>query len=113
MYKTMLRLKECEEHDIKSNFFYSTRRRHTGCALVTEVQTCALPILSSSAASSSEVTALSECGATPMFASPESFPRAASSSTPKPSISLRKRRRTDERRVGKECVSKGRSRWQQ
>src|SRR3546814_14438272 len=25
-------------------FFYSSRRRHTRCALVTEVQTCALPI---------------------------------------------------------------------
>src|SRR3546814_9731059 len=25
-------------------FFFSSRRRHTRCALVTEVQTCALPI---------------------------------------------------------------------
>src|SRR3546814_8043578 len=25
-------------------FFFSSRRRHTGCALVTGVQTCALPI---------------------------------------------------------------------
>src|SRR3546814_9854873 len=25
-------------------FFYSSRRRHTSCALVTGVQTCALPI---------------------------------------------------------------------
>src|SRR3546814_13135079 len=25
-------------------FFFSSRRRHTSCALVTEVQTCALPI---------------------------------------------------------------------
>src|SRR3546814_3428539 len=28
-------------------FFYSSRRRHTRCALVTGVQTCALPILAS------------------------------------------------------------------
>src|SRR3546814_10763220 len=28
-------------------FFFSSRRRHTRCALVTGVQTCALPILSS------------------------------------------------------------------
>src|SRR3546814_4865763 len=28
-----------------SSFFFSSRRRHTICALVTEVQTCALPIL--------------------------------------------------------------------
>src|SRR3546814_1435087 len=27
-------------------FFFSSRRRHTRCALVTGVQTCALPILS-------------------------------------------------------------------
>src|SRR3546814_8025622 len=27
-----------------SDFFVSSRRRHTGCALVTGVQTCALPI---------------------------------------------------------------------
>src|SRR3546814_18384976 len=27
-----------------SNFFFSSRRRHTRCALVTGVQTCALPI---------------------------------------------------------------------
>src|SRR3546814_1431645 len=30
-------------------FFFSSRRRHTRCALVTGVQTCALPIWSSSA----------------------------------------------------------------
>src|SRR3546814_10688390 len=29
-------------------FFFSSRRRHTRCALVTGVQTCALPILVSS-----------------------------------------------------------------
>src|SRR3546814_4551354 len=28
-----------------SFFFFSSRRRHTSCALVTGVQTCALPIL--------------------------------------------------------------------
>src|SRR3546814_16670255 len=32
-----------------SCFFFSSRRRHTICALVTGVQTCALPIYSSSA----------------------------------------------------------------
>src|SRR3546814_6428219 len=29
---------------IKCDFFFSSRRRHTRCALVTGVQTCALPI---------------------------------------------------------------------
>src|SRR3546814_4750168 len=32
------------------SFFCSSRRRHTRCALVTGVQTCALPILSGEAA---------------------------------------------------------------
>src|SRR3546814_8832044 len=32
-------------------FFFSSRRRHTSCALVTGVQTCALPILFVAAAS--------------------------------------------------------------
>src|SRR3546814_2631357 len=31
-------------------FFFSSRRRHTRCALVTGVQTCALPILCGAAA---------------------------------------------------------------
>src|SRR3546814_1139426 len=31
---------------MRSVFFFSSRRRHTRCALVTGVQTCALPILS-------------------------------------------------------------------
>src|SRR3546814_8130293 len=29
---------------LNQNFFFSSRRRHTSCALVTGVQTCALPI---------------------------------------------------------------------
>src|SRR3546814_2835802 len=31
-------------HSCQSLFFFSSRRRHTRCALVTGVQTCALPI---------------------------------------------------------------------
>src|SRR3546814_1818984 len=31
-------------YDIVMAFFFSSRRRHTRCALVTGVQTCALPI---------------------------------------------------------------------
>src|SRR3546814_1720399 len=34
--------------DLLKNFFFSSRRRHTMCALVTGVQTCALPIYGSS-----------------------------------------------------------------
>src|SRR3546814_4620290 len=38
-------------------FFLSSRRRHTRCALVTGVQTCALPILQLSATGPGEVKA--------------------------------------------------------
>src|SRR3546814_1036553 len=34
---------------VPSFFFFSSRRRHTRCALVTGVQTCALPISAASA----------------------------------------------------------------
>src|SRR3546814_5859058 len=37
----------CDLHVVRFGFcvFFSSRRRHTRCALVTGVQTCALPIL--------------------------------------------------------------------
>src|SRR3546814_3439924 len=37
-------------------FFFSSRRRHTRCALVTGVQTCALPILVAPPTGSSDLT---------------------------------------------------------
>src|SRR3546814_11979468 len=42
----MSRIRSCAVHMLISSFFFSSRRRHTRCALVTGVQTCALPILS-------------------------------------------------------------------
>src|SRR3546814_1886581 len=36
----------CLRYCVRHFFFFSSRRRHTRCALVTGVQTCALPILS-------------------------------------------------------------------
>src|SRR3546814_8295328 len=72
-------------------FFFSSRRRHTRCALVTGVQTCALPICSTR----STTVRLSQ-------------PRTTSATNcPAP---LRQGR-SEERRVGKECVSTCRSRW--
>src|SRR3546814_1562959 len=67
-------------------FFFSSRRRHTRCALVTGVQTCALPICS-------RPTPTAGGGATAGV-------RDAHSTS-----------RSEERRVGKECVSTCRSRW--
>src|SRR3546814_3099803 len=70
-------------------FFFSSRRRHTRCALVTGVQTCALPIWRSRC-SSSALSTDQQIGETPMRAMVV---------------------RSEERRVGKECVSTCRSRW--
>src|SRR3546814_6597966 len=70
-------------------FFFSSRRRHTSCALVTGVQTCALPI----------------CAGRPrrffvLHQWRQGLASAVSGSS-----------RSEERRVGKECVRKCRSRW--
>src|SRR3546814_5417256 len=78
-------------------FFFSSRRRHTRCALVTGVQTCALPICSF-----------------------EGYLRDLGGVSPDLLNALRdvmlapatmKVERSEERRVGKECVSTCRSRW--
>src|SRR3546814_3578742 len=70
-------------------FFFSSRRRHTRCALVTGVQTCALPIWST-------------CLWTWL---------SAGTSTTTSCCSSAWQDRSEERRVGKECVSTCRSRW--
>src|SRR3546814_4072373 len=78
----------------RNNFvFFSSRRRHTRCALVTGVQTCALPIFA--------VVVLYVLGAS----IPNMILVLAITRIP---IYLR---RSEERRVGKECVSTCRSRW--
>src|SRR3546814_9528581 len=74
-------------------FFFSSRRRHTRCALVTGVQTCALPIWCGPCACPTATGPLHRAG------SPGSGSRRWH------------RSRSEERRVGKECVSTCRSRW--
>src|SRR3546814_3063652 len=77
-------------------FFFSSRRRHTRCALVTGVQTCALPICA-----------------------PHPYPGAVAATHWPPAIGRVRGnaggrghvRRSEERRVGQECVSTCRSRW--
>src|SRR3546814_4933791 len=79
-------------------FFFSSRRRHTRCALVTGVQTCALPISTAPAgimsASKSVISALVGIA----------IDKGALEG-PEQTI------RSEGRRVGKECVSTCRSRW--
>src|SRR3546814_1204533 len=74
-------------------FFFSSRRRHTRCALVTGVQTCALPI--------------SRVNGEPYYEAGTSVPTLAAGDR----VVLRREPRSEERRVGKECVSTCRSRW--
>src|SRR3546814_2700964 len=93
-------------------FFFSSRRRHTRCALVTGVQTCALPICLVPAMFAGLAYAFivavwigrkerRRLGWTPIAKD------TVSEALPLPLIESR----SEERRVGKECVSTCRSRW--
>src|SRR3546814_7804859 len=101
--------------------FFSSRRRHTRCALVTGVQTCALPICTECVAwkedemnlcsikfgdrrrkLASRADVLVEVAARNKFS--EIVDRETIGKGAEPA-------RSEERRVGKECVSTCRSRW--
>src|SRR3546814_4214517 len=105
-------------------FFFSSRRRHTRCALVTGVQTCALPI--SFAAFLQDQGPITLALALPALAfTLDAFAQlagvqaetAATAAAPWPSRlrsaggRLALALSSEERRVGKECVSTCRSRW--
>src|SRR3546814_2021347 len=79
-------------------FFFSSRRRHTRCALVTGVQTCALPIFEVARRLEAEDEALPK----------EWIKRYAEMGFLGINVA---EERSEERRVGKECVSTCRSRW--
>src|SRR3546814_9443961 len=85
-------------------FFFSSRRRHTRCALVTGVQTCALPIYACLEARMRQQTekALGEADLALLLFD------ARAGITP---LDEHFANRSEERRVGKECVSTCRSRW--
>src|SRR3546814_3599083 len=96
-------------------FFFSSRRRHTRCALVTGVQTCALPICRS-AGEYKVMDAVSTVEGraypfgmknvdTDMIIAAKWLKTISRSGLGKGAF------RSEERRVGKECVSTVRSRW--
>src|SRR3546814_5466385 len=90
-------------------FFFSSIRRHTRCALVTGVQTCALPIYF-------DLVAVQE-----VRGDLEALPRLLLKGHEELSAYILREgidrefdlafSRSEERRVGKECVSTCRSRW--
>src|SRR3546814_6584855 len=108
-------------------FFFSSRRRHTRCALVTGVQTCALPIYDMSARillSDGQALLRAQKGRYDMdtervaIDGPVQFQSEGGYrlTTRDVGVDLKTRRmqsagRSEERRVGKECVSTCRSRW--
>src|SRR3546814_4897472 len=104
-------------------FFFSSRRRHTRCALVTGVQTCALPI----SRGGEVMTAEPRGGSVPLHiirhASDDML--VMQEEVTGPILPLRNYARiedaiaaihrhaprSEDRRVGKECISTCRSRW--
>src|SRR3546814_8519944 len=83
-------------------FFFASRRRHTSCALVTGVQTCALPI-SKALAGFQDVA-----NGPPRHSSQALLDAKVKPYLPSTHVD---EGRSDERRVGTECVRTCRSRW--
>src|SRR3546814_6495557 len=87
-------------------FFFSSRRRHTRCALVTGVQTCALPICFRGFRCDAAYKVPPEVWRSIIGAAREDRPDVVFAAE-----TLGCRPRSEERRVGKECVSTCSSRW--
>src|SRR3546814_9007381 len=88
-------------------FFFSSRRRHTSCALVTGVQTCALPICFLAIAAQLDDELLDLFGACLRYLAMSGDLLFQVLDATEPFFD----HRSEERRVGKECVSTCRSRW--
>src|SRR3546814_10366176 len=103
-------------------FFFSSRRRHTRCALVTGVQTCALPICAPRRGQARVIRLIAGFAALALPAGamaqtvqveadePEFDGGCCSFWVPRIATEIIVVR-SEERRVGKECVSTCRSRW--
>src|SRR3546814_10669213 len=96
--------------------FFSSGRRHTRCALVTGVQTCALPISPVGQQAGSALLGLLGAQVEQLRGVTDRIGALYSAFTGSPnalngSFRVEDGVRSEERRVGKECVSTGRSRW--
>src|SRR3546814_7722517 len=96
--------------------FFSSRRRHTRCALVTGVQTCALPIYARMFLDKQEIQDYYNEEGTKALADARKIAEQSgvpfvTAVQPGQSAQTIAAYRSEERRVGKECVSKCRSRW--
>src|SRR3546814_2436161 len=100
-------------------FFFSSRRRHTRCALVTGVQTCALPISPMPRTDMAQywidLNGLPASEAGMVFRSLDYGRPSFGWGMPNPPWPVLPEPvgfgRSEERRVGKECVGECRSRW--
>src|SRR3546814_18494616 len=97
-------------------FFFSSRRRHTRCALVTGVQTCALPICQSPRRRCDRPCLETRHSATRKLEGEHRFRalvqiHAIGHQAIVTAAVFTQRDRSEESRVGKECVSTCRSRW--
>src|SRR3546814_7153009 len=89
-------------------FFFSSRRRHTRCALVTGVQTCALPIFQNRPGKTIAITGEFDNESLSNVLLSLSYTSHFDYSIKNNEVMIS---RSEERRVGKECVSTCRSRW--
>src|SRR3546814_3789125 len=110
---------------VSAHFFFSSRRRHTRCALVTGVQTCALPICRRDLVGMNQGLAVKTKIMTLATFRDEAFlivqhvintvehclPMQASGHHDH--LERCRHTRSEARRVGTECVSTCRSRWPQ
>src|SRR3546814_3781876 len=102
-------------------FFFTSRRRHTRCALVTGVQTCALPISRHAFGSwgvtlSGDPDDASHCTLVPPLVQPYGFNPMEQHHADEAYVwaalrMTRRWKRSEERRDGEECVSTCRSWW--
>src|SRR3546814_16794923 len=94
---------------IVSVFLFASRSRHTRCALVTGVQTCALPIWAPGRVAGTRIERLGKGWIFVHSLALSRFGQQAAGVGKQAGGGMSER--SDERRVGKECVSTCRSRW--